>query len=287
MSDIDSYCFTGSQQVKLDEEKACADIDKSKKDKIEEKTEQNLFKISELQTKLYAAAKESVLIVLQALDAAGKDGTIKHVMSGVNPQGVDVFSFKTPSAEEAAHDFLWRYHKRMPAHGKMAIFNRSWYEEVLVVKVHSLYTSYTMPERCIGDNFFDMKYAEIRNFEQHLYQNGYRIVKIFLNVSKDEQKRRFLERIEQPEKNWKFSESDIKERGYWKEYISAYQDAVNNTASEQAPWYILPADQKWYTHYLVSQILLQTLEDIDPQYPVLPDQIQKNLESYRKILEHE
>jgi PPK2 family polyphosphate:nucleotide phosphotransferase len=287
MADIDKYCFDGVEKINLGKEKNTADTDKAQREKIEEKTEKNLQKISELQTKLYADAKESVVIVLQALDAAGKDSTIKHVMSGVNPQGIDVFSFKAPNTDEASHDFLWRYHLRMPVHGKMAIFNRSWYEEVLVVKVHDLYKNYHLPERCIGKDFFDMKYREIRNFEKHLYENGYRVVKFFLNVSREEQRQRFLERITEAEKNWKFSESDIKERSFWDSYISAYEDAVNNTSTKTAPWYVLPADQKWYTRYLVSEILVKTLQDIDPAYPVLSDGIMKNLDSYREMLEQE
>jgi PPK2 family polyphosphate:nucleotide phosphotransferase len=288
MADVDIYCFDGSKKLKLEKAETNAKIDKDERKKLEEKTEKNLLDISNLQAKLYADARESVIIVLQALDAAGKDGTIKHVMSGVNPQGIDVFSFKTPNADEAAHDFLWRYHIRMPVRGKMAIYNRSWYEEVLVVKVHDLYKEYRMPQRCIREaNFFDMKYRQIVHFEKHLYENGYRIVKVFLNISKEEQKKRFLERIEQADKNWKFSESDITERGFWDKYRNAYEDAINNTATTEAPWYVLPADQKWHTRYLVSELLLKTLQDINPQYPVLSGETRASLENYRQMLEQE
>ena len=287
MSLLDPYCYDGTKKFEIIKAKTNIHCDKNRADKITEKTEKNISQISDLQDKLYADAKESVIIVLQALDAAGKDSTIKHVMSSVNPQGVDVFSFKTPNTEEASHDFLWRYHKRMPPRGKMAIFNRSWYEEVLVVKVHNFYKDYHMAERCISDDFFKMKYRQIKAFEQHLYENSYRIIKIFLNVSKEEQSKRFLERIDKPEKNWKFSANDIKERQFWPKYQQAFEDAINATSTKTAPWYVLPADQKWYTRYLVSEILLDILKDIHSGYPKLSDEEKNNLQIYRTQLENE
>ncbi len=257
------------------------------KDELMKRTEQNLFEIDALQEKLYAESKESVLIILQALDAAGKDSTIKHVMSIVNPQSIDVFSFKTPNTEEAAHDFLWRYHKRLPERGKMCIFNRSYYEEVLVVKVHEFWKSYKMPGRTINSGYISQKYKDISAWEKYLYGNGYRIVKIFLNLSKEEQKKRFLERIDRQEKNWKFSANDIQERAFWDKYQEAFEDAINGTSTADCPWYVVPADQKWYTRYLVSEILAETLRDINPKFPELSPEEEKQLAECRKQLEAE
>ena len=228
-----------------------------------------------------------MLIVLQALDAAGKDSTIKHVMSTVNPQGVDVCGFRVPTAEEANHDFLWRYHKKLPERGKMCIFNRSYYEEVLVVKVHEYFKSYRVPARMLRGNYIRQKYKDICAWEKYLYGNGTTIIKIFLNLSKPEQQRRFLERIDYAEKNWKFSANDIKERAFFERYQKAYEEAVNNTATKNCPWYVLPADQKWYTRYLVSEILASTLEKINPRYPVVDKDKMKNLQECKALLENE
>ena len=239
------------------------------------------------QAKLYADARESLLIVLQALDAAGKDSTIKHVMSTINPQGVDVFGFRTPNLEEASHDFLWRYHSKLPARGKISIFNRSYYEEVLVVNVHEYFKEYRVPARMLRGGYINQKYKDIRNWEKYLYGNGIKVVKIFLNLSKNEQQKRFLERIDKPEKNWKFSSNDIKERAYFERYQKAYEDAINNTATRNCPWFVLPADQKWYTRYLVSEILLQALTDIDPQFPELDEEEAQHLQDCRTQLADE
>lgn len=269
------YCFDGDNKLKLDELSTDSKKDKVSKETIVKKTEENQAKIAELQERLYAEGKEGVILVLQAIDAAGKDSTIKHVMSGINPQGVDVVSFKQPNSEELAHDFLWRINKHIPERGKIGIFNRSYYEDVLVVQVHSINHNYHMADRVIkmdDKEFFKKRYAHIRNYEEYLYDNSYRIVKVFLNVSKEEQKERFLERINTPEKNWKFDAGDLKERDLWDEYHKVFEDVINSTATKECPWYVLPADQKWYTRYLVSEILLKTLEDIDPQYPVFEDE---------------
>lgn len=288
MTKLDSYRYDGTK--KLDLSKICHDSSgmEAKKDSLLKKTEKNLLEIAELQEKLYADSRESVVLVLQAMDAAGKDSTIKHVMSCVNPQGVDVFSFKTPTTTEAAHDFLWRYHRCLPVRGKMGIFNRSYYEEVLVVKVHQLQKTYRMPDRTIKEgDYFKQKYKEITAWESYLYGNGYRLVKIFLNVSKDEQKKRFLERIEKPEKNWKFSSSDLKERAFWDDYQKAYEDAINGTSTADNPWYVLPADQKWYTRYLVSEILVQTLRSVDPRFPEMTKEAKAGLAECKKQLTEE
>lgn len=226
--------------------------------------------MAELQDRLYAENKEAILIIFQAMDAAGKDGAIKHVISGINPQGVTVSNFKQPSSEELDHDYLWRAMRVLPARGDIGIFNRSYYEDVLVVKVHNLHETYQLPDRCKTDKLFKQRYQQINHFEKYLYQNGIRVVKIFLHLSKDEQKKRFLERIENPEKNWKFSQSDIEERTYWDDYQRAYEDAIRETSTKNAPWYIVPADKKWFARLLISQIIVNTLQEINPQYPELP-----------------
>ena len=294
MSELDRYCYDGKGDFDLDKIDTDGNLDKDGreelKEKIEQKTEANNDKLSALQDKLYADGKEGLVIILQAMDAAGKDSTIKRVMSGVNPQGVDVVSFKQPGTEELAHDFLWRVEKNIPARGKIGLFNRSYYEDVLVVKVHEMNKTYKMPDRITGmdtDKFFARRYKDIKNYEEYLYNNGYRVVKIFLHVSKDEQKKRFLERIDTPEKNWKFSTADIKERKLWDDYQKAYEDAIKATATKEAPWYVIPADRTWYTRYLVSELLVKTLEDINPKYPELTPDAQKDLAECAKQLNEE
>lgn len=287
MGKLDEYTFDGAKKFDILNSPTDSGGRESEKKMIVKKTIANVNRISELQAKLYADARESVLIVLQALDAAGKDSTIKHVMSTLNPQGVDVCGFRVPTAEEANHDFLWRYHKKLPERGKMCIFNRSYYEEVLVVKVHEYFKSYRVPARMLRGNYIRQKCKDICAWEKYLYGNGTTIIKIFLNLSKPEQQRRFLERIDYAEKNWKFSASDIKERAFFERYQKAYEEAVNNTATKNCPWYVLPADQKWYTRYLVSEILASTLEKINPRYPVVDKDKMKNLQECKALLENE
>ncbi|MEG0769832.1 MAG: polyphosphate kinase 2 family protein [Ruthenibacterium sp.] len=277
---LKDYCFDGDKKPELDKLPTDSKCSKADKAEILKRTEKNLLKMAELQEKLYADGREGVIFVLQAMDAAGKDSTVKHVMGPLNPQGVDVISFKQPSGEELAHDYLWRAHRAVPRRGKIAIFNRSYYEDVLVVRVHDIQESYHMAERCLNDSdkeFFDKRYRQIRDFEETLYENSYRVVKIFLHVSPEEQKKRFLERIDDPTKNWKFSAGDLKERSFWHEYRSAYETAIARTATEHSPWYVLPADQKWYTRYLVSEIAVSTLEACHARYPELPQAEQDNL----------
>jgi PPK2 family polyphosphate:nucleotide phosphotransferase len=287
MFKLDEYCYDGSKKLDLTKISHDSNGREKMKDDLVQQTERDLLEIDALQEKLYAESKESVLIVLQALDAAGKDSTIKHVMSIVNPESIDVFSFKTPNTDEAAHDFLWRYHKCLPERGKMCIFNRSYYEEVLVVKVHQFYKDYKMPDRTLDGDYIGQKYKDIAAWEKYLYGNGCRIVKIFLNLSKDEQKKRFFERIDRPEKNWKFSENDLKERQFWDQYQEAFQSAINATSTKECPWYVVPADQKWYTRYLVSEILVRTLRNINPQFPVMSKDMLENLAACKKQLESE
>ncbi|MEI6361492.1 MAG: polyphosphate kinase 2 family protein [Actinomycetes bacterium] len=226
--------------------------------------------MSEYQERLAAQDTYGVLMCLQALDAAGKDGTIRHVMSGVNPQGVSVHSFKAPSTEELDHDYLWRTNKALPRRGEIAIFNRSHYEEVLVVRVHpSILEHQQLPKAARGRDVWKRRYRQINEWEHYLVENGFVVVKIFLNLSKEEQRRRFLERLDVPDKNWKFSAADVKERGYWDDYQKAYSEMLSNTSTEWAPWYVVPADHKWFARICVSAIMAHTLMTIDPQFPVV------------------
>jgi len=247
-------------------------------------------KLHKLQEKLYADGSRSLLIIIQAMDAAGKDSLIEHVMSGVNPQGCQVTSFKTPSSKEYTHDFLWRHYLALPEKGKIGIFNRSHYESVLICKVHP---EYNLSEKVwkdvkdFDDKFWNNRYESIRNFEKHLSQNGTKVIKFFLHVSKDEQKKRLLDRINEPEKNWKFSSGDLKERALWDKYQKAYEDAINETSTEYAPWHILPADQKWFTRLTACQIITQTLEKMDLKFPVLSDAEANELEASKANLENE
>ena len=224
--------------------------------------------LAELQDKLYAEDKWAVLLIFQAMDAAGKDGAIKHVMSGVNPQGCQVFSFKSPSSEELDHDYLWRCMKRLPNRGHIGIFNRSYYEEVLIVRVHpALLARQGIPPQLVGKKIWAERFEDIRNFEQYLGRNGVVVRKFFLHVSKKEQKRRFLERIDDPMKNWKFSSSDTAERDFWDKYMEAYEEMIRETATKHAPWYVVPADNKWFTRVIVAAAVIEALADLDLGYP--------------------
>lgn len=247
-------------------------------------------KLRELQEKLYADGSKSLLVVLQAMDAAGKDSLIEHVFGGVNPQGCNVTSFKTPSSREYSHDFLWRHYLALPQKGMIGIFNRSHYESVLVCKVHP---EYNLSEKTwdsvkdFDDKFWEKRYESIRNFEKHLAQNGTTIVKIFLHVSKDEQKKRLLDRINEQEKNWKFSTSDLPERVLFPKYMECYETAINETSKDHAPWYVIPADNKWFARLSAIQIIIDTLEKMDLKFPELSDEDRKGLEDAKKQLENE
>ena len=263
------------------------DISKDEGKAILEEEKKNLYA---LQEKLYADGSQSLLIVLQAMDAAGKDSLIEHVFGGVNPQGCEVTSFKTPSSREYEHDFLWRHYIALPEKGKIGIFNRSQYESVLVCKVHPEYNLNEKVWKDVKDfdkNFWENRYESIRNFEKNIAQNGTKIIKIFLNVSKEEQKQRFLDRINEPEKNWKFSAGDLKERALWNDYMKAYEEAINETSKEYAPWYVVPADQKWLARLATLQIIIKTLESMNLEYPKLSKEETDNLASLKKQLEEE
>ena len=249
----------------------------------------NVERLRELQDVLYAQDIYSLLIIFQAMDAAGKDGAIEHVMSGVNPQGVSVVSFKQPSDEELSHDFLWRCQKNLPERGRIGIFNRSHYEEILVVRVHPeiLQKQHLAPEIKNDKNIWIKRFGHIRDWEQHLAENGTHILKFFLNVSKKEQKQRFLDRIEEEDKNWKFSMGDVKERGHWDDYMKAYAEAIEATSTDHAPWYIVPADKKWFTRLAVSEIIVKKLESMDLHYPAVSSEHKRELAEAKKLLENE
>jgi PPK2 family polyphosphate:nucleotide phosphotransferase len=244
--------------------------------------------LAEYQERLAAQDTYSLLVVLQAMDAAGKDGTIRHVMSGVNPQGVVVHSFKAPSAEELDHDFLWRCARRLPARGEIGIFNRSHYEEVLVARVHpAVLAAQKLPPSARTGDVWARRFRQINDWERHLAENGTRIVKLFLNVSREEQRERFLARIEEPEKNWKFSAADVRERAFWDEYQHAYSEVLSHTSTEWAPWYVIPADRKWFARIAVGAVLVETLAEIDPQYPTLDEEARQDLLRAKAELEAE
>lgn len=281
---VEKYLAKPGEKINLS--KISTDNTQSIKDKSEANKllEKNIEKMQELQNLLYASDKYSMLLVFQAMDAAGKDSTIKHVMSGLNPQGTQVFSFKKPSEEELDHGYLWRISKALPERGRIGIFNRSHYEEVLVVRVHDLIKFQKLPDEAKANNIWQNRFEQINNFEKYLYENGTIIIKFFLHVSKEEQKKRFLERIEDKSKNWKFAEADLKERSYWNDYQKCYQEAITATSKEYAPWYIIPADKKWFMRLLVSEIIVKKLESLNLNYPVLSADQLKSLENCKQQL---
>ena len=250
---------------------------------------EDIEKLSALQGKLYAQDRYSVLVIFQAMDAAGKDGTIKHVMSGINPQGCQVYSFKQPSAEELDHDYLWRINRCLPERGRIGIFNRSQYEDVLIAKVHpEIILSNKLPGvtslEDVTPKFWKKRYRQINDYERYLTENGTIVIKFFLNVSKDEQKRRFLARLEDEAKNWKFSTSDLKERSYWDDYMKAYSDMLTHTSTEDAPWYVIPADNKWFMRYAVGRILCERMGELDLHYPEMPVEARHKIDDFKKDL---
>lgn len=255
------------------------------KEHADEALQRGILRTAELQDKLYAQSRWALLLIFQAMDAAGKDGAIKHVMSGVNPQGCQVCAFKAPSEVELQHDFLWRTTRCLPERGHIGIFNRSYYEEVLVVRVHpNILAAQKTPPSLVGKHIWEERFEDILGFERHMWRSGTVIRKFFLNVSKKEQKRRFLARLDEPEKNWKFSAGDIHERECWREYHDAYEDMIRNTATEHAPWYVVPADNKWFTRLVISAVIVETLQSLDLAYPTVPEEKRKELEAAKKLL---
>jgi len=261
------------------------DFEKDDKHRGKEALEVGVQALAEIQDVLYANDRWSVLLVFQAMDAAGKDGAIKHVMSGVNPQGCQVFSFKGPSSEDLDHDYMWRCLKCLPERGRIGIFNRSYYEETLAVRVHPEFLhKQKLPKECVTDKIWDDRFQDIRSIERYLHRNGTLVLKFFLNVSKKEQQRRFLDRLDRPEKNWKFSANDAKERGYWDDYMKAYEETIRNTATKHAPWYVVPADNKWYTRLVVAAAVVEGMASLDLKYPEVDAAQRKELAEARKAL---
>ena len=283
--DVERYRVKENQKVKLGDFATRRDVDVDKNEVKEDWMPANLSKMAELQEKLFAEDQYSVLVVFQAMDAAGKDGAIKHVMSGFNPQGVHVSSFKVPSGEENDHDYLWRIHKQTPRRGEIGIFNRSHYEDVIVARVHDLVEKSQIPPELVTEAIWEQRYRQIRDFERHLAENGTCILKFFLHVSKDEQRERLLDRINKPAKNWKFSAGDTYERQHWDEYMQAYEKMLRETSTESAPWYVLPADNKWYTRFLVSEVILNKLKELDLHYPALSQEDAAEMEKAKSVLE--
>jgi PPK2 family polyphosphate:nucleotide phosphotransferase len=280
------------KKILLDEYKTNYTGEFSSKNQAKQKLKEDIKKLKALQDKLYAHNKFALLLIFQAMDAAGKDGTIKHVMSGVNPQGCQIYSFKKPSDEELDHDYMWRTYKRLPERGRIGIFNRSYYEEVLIVKVHpEIILKQQLPginrPAKINQYFWDKRYRQINDLERHLLENGTVILKFFLHISREEQKKRFLARINNPDKNWKFTLNDIEERKYWDKYQKAFEDAINHTSTDYAPWYIIPADKKWYMRTVVGDIIVHTLDSLPLQYPVLAEANKKDLEKAKELLMNE
>ncbi|MBD0327637.1 MAG: polyphosphate kinase 2 family protein [Pyrinomonadaceae bacterium] len=258
------------------------------KDEALLKLQEDVRRLAKYQDVLYAQNTYALLIIFQAMDAAGKDGAIKHVMSGINPQGCQVFSFKSPSSEELDHDYLWRTHKALPERGRIGIFNRSYYEEVLVVRVHQeILNLQQLPPEAKDKNIWKRRFTDINDFEHYLVNNGIVVIKFFLNVSKEEQKRRFLKRIMTPEKNWKFSLGDAKERGFWEQYMEAYEDMFNHTSTAHAPWHIIPADHKWFTRAAVADVVISKLKSLKLSYPTVSEEHRQNLLKAKEVLENE
>lgn len=250
--------------------------------------QQDVKRLSDMQAKLYAQDRWALLLLFQAMDSAGKDSAIRHVMSGVNPQGCQVYSFKKPSVEELSHDFLWRASQRLPSRGRIGIFNRSYYEETLVVRVHPpLLREERIPPPLVSKRIWGERFEDINAFERHLERNGTLVCKFFLHVSKEEQRRRFLARIDDPAKNWKFSEDDVREREHWEEYMGAYQDMIRQTATRRAPWYVIPADHKWFAWMVVASIIIDTLESLKLSFPKVDAEKKKELDAARKLLVEE
>ena len=286
---IEQFRVSENSKVNLRDHRTDFTGDYTDKKEAVKDLEKNVERLRELQDVLYAQDVYALLIIFQAMDAAGKDGAIEHVMSGVNPQGCHVVSFKQPSSEELDHDYLWRCQKALPERGKIGIFNRSHYEEVLVVRVHSgILQGQQLPADVKADkDVWKKRFKHIREWEDHLNENGIHVIKFFLNVSKDEQKKRFLSRIEEKDKNWKFSLSDVKQRKFWDDYMTAYTEAISATSTENSPWYVIPADKKWFTRLAVSEVIVQKLESLDLHYPMITEEQKVELVEAKKMLESE
>lgn len=280
----EKYCVGDGKDFKL-KDWSTLDSSDEKKTAVKKALKMGVKALVAMQETLYAQDKWSVLLIFQAMDAAGKDGAIKHVMSGINPQGCQVSSFKAPSSEDLDHDFLWRCQKHLPERGRIGIFNRSYYEEVLVVRVHEqILKGQKIPEKLITKDIWENRFEDIRNFEKYLNRNGTVVIKFFLNVSKDEQKKRFIERVDNPDKNWKFSASDAKERGYWDDYMFAYEELIKNTSTKKSPWYVIPADDKSYARIAIASAIIHALDEMDLEYPKVSDEKIAELNAVKQAL---
>jgi PPK2 family polyphosphate:nucleotide phosphotransferase len=285
---IEPYCITGTRKFRLKDHDPADTQGLSLKTEAQAYLDASVKKMSDMQAKLYAQESWAVLLIFQAMDAAGKDSVIRHVMSGVNPQGCRVSTFKQPSAEDLSHDYLWRASREMPARGQIGIFNRSYYEEVLVVRVHrQILDNERIPRPLITKRVWKQRFSDISQYEQYLRRNGIVIRKFFLNVSREEQRKRFLSRLDEPEKNWKFSQNDVREREHWDDYMKAYEDMISHTATEDAPWFVVPADQKWFTRMVVASAVVETLSGLNLSFPKVEDHRRKELEEARTFLLNE
>ena len=280
------YCIIKGRKFRIKDYDPADTGDIKDKEQAEKIIADRAGLLQDLQEKLYAQDRWAVLLIFQAMDAAGKDAVIKHVMTGVNPEGCDVYPFKAPSAEELNHDYLWRSHSRIPERGKIGIFNRSYYEEVLIVRVHrAALKRQKLPDALVTKNIWEHRFQDINAFERYLTRNGVIVVKFFLHVSKGEQKKRFLARLQDPQKNWKFSMDDIEERGFWKDYQDAYEEMIQETATKHAPWYVVPADNKWFTQLIVGSAVIGALADLKLSFPAVDKTKEKELEQVRSVLE--
>lgn len=283
--DIDRYRVKKGETVHLKDWSTACDSPLEKAEVKEVLFPKALAEMKEWQEKLYAENLCGLIVVLQAMDAAGKDGTVNHVFSRLNPGGVHVVSFKQPSVEEKDHDYMWRINKALPRRGDIGIFNRSHYEDVIITRVHDLIADDKIPKNLVDKNFWETRYRQINDWEKYLFENGFPVVKIFLHVSKNEQRDRLAERILNKKKNWKFSMSDINERRYWDKYQDLYSEMISNTSKKDAPWYVVPADNKWYTRFVVAQIVEQTLKKIAPKFPEMSKEVKNQLEEFRRLIE--
>ena len=284
--DIERYRVKHHQKIKLSRFYTRCDKENINKLEVKKVLMPKVIKaMRDLQERLYAEKKYGLIFVLQAMDAAGKDGTINHVFSQLNPSGLKVASFKTPNSEELSHDYLWRINRELPARGEICVFNRSQYEDVMVTRVHELLKNGSMPQELVGDNIWAERYEQIMNWEKYLYQNGFPMIKIFLHVSKKEQQQRLIDRIINKQKNWKFSVSDITERKYWDEYQRIYGEMISKTSTDYAPWYIVPADNKWFTRYVVAHIVIRELQKLKPKFPPLSSEVVRQLERFKELIQ--
>ncbi|MBS7255303.1 polyphosphate kinase 2 family protein [Flavobacterium branchiicola] len=280
----EQYCIGDDKEFTL-KGRPTLDSSDEKKSVVKKTLEMGVKALAAMQDTLYAQDKWSVLLIFQAMDAAGKDGAIKHVMSGINPQGCQVSSFKSPSSEELDHDYLWRCQKHLPERGRIGIFNRSYYEEVLVVRVHEqILRGQKIPEKLVTKDIWENRFEDIRNFEKYLNRNGTIVIKFFLNLSKDEQKKRFIERVDNPDKNWKFSAADAKERGYWDDYMFAYEELIKNTSTKKSPWYVIPADDKYHARIAIASAVIHALDEMDLEYPKVSEEKIAELNAVKQAL---